>query len=347
MQAELAEVNARLEQLEASPPPLAAPEGGGEGANTEALLAEIAALEATVQAKELEATGRGGASGAPVHARLVDEYYLIHRTLVTVLRRNAKLAAMLGELGDPKRLVAQREAVAKKRTELESAQAEVFALERAIKKAEHQLALAAAAREREADLATSEARKLHAEVGRLATLCSAAEAETAALRTQLNVAQSDLALGARFTVALGEALRSRAAELMDGEPLPTPALPAPSAEPPVRDGNIGAAPSAEPTSPALVDIGRRLLDASGDELVDELHALMRKHARMLAELRRRRTLTEEARASAERLRALALTRSVERASGPPVAVAVAAAEEAVSRRGRSQSGRLIPELDSG
>ncbi|KAJ1641367.1 hypothetical protein T492DRAFT_919136 [Pavlovales sp. CCMP2436] len=287
------------------------------------LQAEVAQLEASVAQVQAQAAkgGDAPATSARSQDRLAEEHASLSRTLNAVLRRNGKLGEMLAELGEPARLAKKQELVAQKADERDEMLTEVKNLERALKKTEQQLSIAAAVREREADVATSQNRQLQAEVNRVMKLCSAAEDETRAVQQQLDVANSELAIGARLTGRLSEAFRSRGDELFRGEPLP--AYPPPSSAtkgPHVDDPAIaGGASAADGAAGAAVDVAARLLETSGEELVVELLNLVRKHARITAELRRRQLAVEEESVAdlKTRLKTRVLVESLEPAAGPP------------------------------
>lgn len=318
--AKLAAVNTSILELDAALAETSAavvhgsPDADGD-AESDALLAEISQLEADVHAKEL------GTKGAPPHERLIEEYGLAHRALIAALRRNSKLKGLLAELGDPGRLASKQEALTRKTAEQNELTSEILAIERAIKKVEQQLAAAAASRERDADSATNEARKLQAEAARLAQAASAAEAELEQLRAQLQAAQADLTIGVRLTDGLADALRARVAELEQGEPLL--ALSA-RAQQPLSEGALASGGE----DGGGEDIAQRLLEARGEGLVSELHALQRRHARIAAELHRRRALLETERAAAAKLQARAAAAAQAAACAAPASPPAAGAPRA-------------------
>jgi chromosome segregation ATPase len=283
-----------IEQLDASiaawngRPPVAQP-----GAPT-ALLAEIERLEAAIVEKEHELRSGPDEGSTLAHERLVEEYQSLHRTVCACLRRNTKLASMVGELGDPTMMVRKQETASQKRDEAAALEVEIRQLEREVKRMENQLSQAAALRKREGDAATSEVRKVSAEMARLSKLCATAESEAAAAQQQLDTALNEEAICARLTERLGEALRLRIAEHAESEPPPDAGV-----TPTINGGD-----AAEPVADVAFDV-------DDPDLVGQLVKLQRRHARIFTELERRRRALEAERTTLAGIKERAQAKSLD------------------------------------
>jgi hypothetical protein len=109
---ELSALGTRIEELDAQlARPAAAEPAPDVDAEAVALRAEIEQFEQAVHDKEGETRGGPGA-GMPIsQERVAEESRSAQTTLVTCLKRNARLEEMLDQIADPKRIVRKQEAV--------------------------------------------------------------------------------------------------------------------------------------------------------------------------------------------------------------------------------------------
>mmetsp|Transcript_14944 Transcript_14944/g.45697 ORF Transcript_14944/g.45697 Transcript_14944/m.45697 type:complete len:366 (-) Transcript_14944:201-1298(-) len=264
------ELDASVAEHGASAP---APVDGKAGMSLDALQAEVAELEAQVQAKQRET--RLGAAGAGMSdEQLREEYMATQRTLAACQRRQAKLNDTLSQLGDPKKILQRQEAVQAKKTQVASLEADIKAQERLIKKLETQLSAAAAAREREADSATSEVRKLQAEVARLTKLAEMAEADVESTQRAIEAAKAELALRERMAERMAEGIKREVGDVR--------AVLAPAAPEQLVDE--------QPPGPATTTSSPR--PHKHDDVVTDVSRLQKKHAKLQSELQKRRKLLE-------------------------------------------------------